>query len=308
MSEPTRQAAEDRALAHLSLRFVLEAAAKGMAELKTLDAILIMAVNQANIAPLTRDPQARTRYGALDAPAPDEERRPVSISAIAASLNLPYETARRRLRHLAGEGACTLSEAGAVVPQAFLGSPGYLESGRALHERLWAFYRASRALGMVGPLPASHYPVESGVPVRGAIRLAADYLLRSAETFVQHFGDLVAGLIGMTVLCEATAPRRPGDDERSIRNSAVAERLQMPVETVRRHALALVARGRLVRTSGGLSIPEPTLSGHELSAVLRENSAHVQRLFAGLAERGVIEAWERLRPTGAPTTEPLARA
>ncbi len=65
-----------------------------------------MAINQANNAPLTRDPEARARYGGLDALAPDGERRPVSINAVAASLGLPFETVRRRIRRLAAEQVC----------------------------------------------------------------------------------------------------------------------------------------------------------------------------------------------------------
>jgi hypothetical protein len=287
----------DRALAHLSIGFIIDAATAGMAGLKTLDAILVMAVNQANIAPLTRDPDARVRYGALAAPAPDDERRPVSVSAVAASLTLPYETVRRRLRHLADEGICTLNDRGAVVPRAFLASDGYLASARALHERMWLFYRMADASGLIAPLPPSHYPVDAGVAVRGAIRLGSDYLLRAVETFVAHFGDMISGLIGMAVLCAALEP--DGDDMGApVTVTALATRLKIPIETVRRHAAGLVERGRLQRIRRGLAAPEALFADPVMTTLLRDNAGHVHRLFAGLAERGVIEAWERLRPAG----------
>lgn len=293
-----------RRVAHLSLCFVIDAACSGMAGLKTLDAVLVMAVNQANIAPLTRDPDARTRYGALDAPAPDDDRRPVSVSAVAASLKLPYETARRRLKQLAAEGVCTLGEAGAVVPQSFLGSAAYLDSTRILHERIWAFYRELMAEGLLAELPPSRYPVETGIPVRGAVRLVADYLLRTSATFVDHFGDLISGLIGMAVLCASTAP-----EPQASRATGLAERLRLPQETVRRHALEVAERGRVVRTRHGLVVPEEMLAAAPLSDLFRDNAAQVQRLFAGLGERGVVEAWERLRPSAAGSgPQPLARA
>lgn len=296
MSEEATVGAErDRALAHLSLCFVLDAATGGMAGLKTLDAVLVMAINQANIAPLTRDPDARLRYGALDAPAPDAERRPVNVSAVATSLKLPYETVRRRLRRLAEAGACHVGERGAVVPQAFLGSPAYLDTARALHERMWTFYRDARAAGLVGELPASRYPIDAGVAVRGAIRLGADYLLRSTDGFVGYFGDLISGLTGMAVLCESL--RSDGQvSGASITVTALAQRLRIPLETVRRHALDLVGSGRCVRRSRGLAVTEAMLAGPILGGLFHENAGHVHRLFAGLAERGVIEAWDRLRP------------
>jgi hypothetical protein len=295
--------ARERAIARLSIGFVIGSASSGMAGLKTLDAVLVMAVNQANIVPLTRDPDARQRYGALDAPAPDEERRPVSISAVAHSLRLPYETARRRLKLLAADGVCILTDAGAVIPQTFLASPAYLDTTRALHERIWALYRALSDDGLLAELPPSKFPIDAGVPVRGAVRLVADYLLRASDTFVGHFGDLVSGLVGMAVLCASAEP-----EPEACRMSALAERLHLPLETVRRHALGLIERNRCVRTPQGLLIPQEMLGRPPLSDLFRYNAQHVQRLFAGLAERGVVEAWERLRPAGTAAPTPARRA
>jgi hypothetical protein len=282
----------DRRLANLSLCFVVDAAASGMAGLETLDAILIMAINQANIAPLTRDPDARIRYGALDAPAPDEARRPVSINAVAASLKLPYETVRRRLRKLDG-AACHLSGDGAVVPEEFLVSPAYLNSVRVLHERVWSFYREVRAEGLMGELPPSRYSIETGIPVRGAARLIADYLLRATEVFVLRFDDLITALVAMALLCESTTPRPAPASV-----TYVAKRLQLPIETVRRHALKLVDGGWCERDGKGLVFSAAALGQTAWTSLFRDNAANVHRLFAGLAERGVVEAWERLRPTG----------
>lgn len=289
----TEAVARERAVAHLSTGFVLDAATNGMADLATLDAILVMAINQANIAPLTRDPDARTRYGALDAPAPDEARRPVSISAVAASLGLPFETVRRRIKQLAVRGVCTLNAQGAVVPQAFLGSDAYLGTTRVLHERAWRFYRDCRAAGLLGELPPSHYSTETGVPIRGAARLIADYLLRSNEISVTRFGDVISGLIVMALLEAATAPQPA-----ALSVGALAERLKIPNETLRRHVMALADKGFCARARGGVSIPESVLDHPGYVAALQENAVHVNRLFAGLAERGVIGAWEKLRPTG----------
>jgi hypothetical protein len=210
---------------------------------------------------------------------------------------------RRRLRHLAETGVCVLTESGAIVPQAFLASPAYLESCRILHERMWTFYREARAAGLVGSLPDSRYPVDAGVPVRAAIRLAADFLLRTTELVAIHFGDVISGLIGLSLLCTATGPearRRP------MTISALADRLAMPIETVRRHALDLAAQGRCHRERRGLVIAQEALDRPPLAHLLRENSAHAQRLFAGLAERGVVAAWERIRPDSA--SEAVARA
>jgi hypothetical protein len=295
----TDEAQRVRAVAHLSLAFVLDAASAGMAGLPTLDAVLVMAVNQANIAPLTRDPDARARHGALDAAAPDEARRPVSVSAVASSLGLPYETARRRLGRLARDGVCVLGGAGVVVPQGFLASEAYLATVRGLHERAWRFYREACAEGLVGELPPAHYATDSGIPIRGAARLLADYLLRSAEIFVGRFDDLVCALIAMELVRTATARDvRTAGRPRSI--TAIAQRLGVPGETVRRRVLEMGGRGHCARIRGGIVLAPVFAEGEPFAALLRDNAAHVGRLFAGLAERGVVEAWEKLRPTGAP--------
>src|SRR5262245_61715219 len=117
--------ARDRQLAFLGFNFVLDLAGDGIPGLRPLESLLVMAVNQANIAPLTRDPEARARHGALEAPAPDESRRPVSVRAVATSMRMPYETTRRNIRRLEGQGVCVTTDAGVVVPASFMLTQDY---------------------------------------------------------------------------------------------------------------------------------------------------------------------------------------
>lgn len=269
----------------LSGDFLLDQVTTGMAGMDCRDAILVMAINQANIAPLTRDPEARTRHGALESPAPDDDRRPVSLSAIASSLGLPYETVRRRVRRLEAQGVCRLSAHGAVVPESFLASPAYLSSVVAAHARLACFYRDVRDAGLLQPLPPSRYPPEPTIPVRASLRLIADYLLRTGEMVMGLTGDLVSGLAFVAILC------RPGGSA-----SAVARRLGMPHETVRRHCAELVADRWCLRAGRGYAVAPESLARRDVAAFVRTNASNVQRLFAALAERGLIEAWERLGP------------
>ena len=283
--------ARDRELAHLSFNFVLDVASWGIPGLKPLDCLLMMAVNQANIAPLTRDPAARIRYGALAAPAPDDERRPVSVRAVAASMQLPYETARRNIRRLEAHGVCAVSEAGVLVPAAFMLSPGYLDGAQRSHERLVALYRMLQARSLLEALPPAHYD-EDEPPVRGAVRLMSDYLLRTAEAVVGRTGDLVSGLTVMPLLAQA-AGADPGRPAAAVTVAGLARRIQLPAETVRRHAAGLVAAGLCEAGANGVSLADPALASPEWRSLLRENAIALQRLFAGLAERGVVAAWER---------------
>jgi len=281
-----------RQIAHLSLNFVLDMTAHGLAGLKPLEALLVMAINQANIAPLTRDPEARKRYGALEAPAQDHERRPVSVRAVAASMRLPYETARRNIRKLEERGACVTSEAGVLVPADFMLSPAYFEMAQTANARMRDLYFLLAARGLFDPLPAANYQ-EAEPPIRGAVRLLSDFLLRTAETLVIRFGDLTAALAFLPMLAAAA-----GAVEGSPRPLTVAElarRTGLPAETVRRKVAALKTRGDCIAGPAGYSVSDPSLLSAGCRSLLQEHASGVQRLFAGLAERGIVAAWEQGR-------------
>lgn len=281
----------ERAFDGLAITFLTDSVTIRLADLSASEALLVMAINQANIAPLTRNPRARRRYGSLEAPAPDGERRPVSVNAIAGSLGLPFETVRRQVRRLESVGACALADGGVIVPETFLADPRYLQSVVTAHERLLRFYFELRSSGLLGRLPPSAYPSEPQVPVRAAARLLSDYLLRASEGTMALAGDVISALVLLGVLDAALESARP---DRGASVAGLARRLRLPAETVRRHAADLIERGRCVRGPGGLQIPAEVLASPPMARFLRENRANVRRLFAGLAERGVVEAWDRL--------------
>lgn len=281
-----------RVLAGLSFAFLLDEMANGVGGLDPLDALLVLAINQANIAPLTRDPEARARYGGLSAPAPDGERRPVSINAVAASLGLPFETVRRRIRRLAAEQVCVLSADGVVVPASFLASPGYLRSVMLGHERLRRFYGELRAADLTGGLPPPAFDTDS-VPVRAAARLLADYVLRASEGLMREAGNVISVLVLVALLAAAlTDEGQAGARPRALSVRSIAAQLRLSPETVRRHVAELMEDGLCVRTSAGLVINEKTLARPGLRLLLSDNAGNIQRLLAGLSERGVIRAWE----------------
>jgi DNA-binding Lrp family transcriptional regulator len=289
VTEP--RATQELALASLSFAFLLDQITGGMAGLEPLDALLVLAINQANIAPLTRDPAARARYGQLEAPAPDAERRPVSVNAIAGSLGLPFETVRRRIKRLGGGGVCVISTEGVVVPASFLVSEPYLRSVMASHVRLRRFYGELSALGLIEPLPPPAYSLEDSVPVRAAARLLADYLLRAIEGLMREATNAVA-LMTLVALLDAALTARQSGRSRPLPIRGLAETLKLPHETVRRHAAVLAEDGYCERTSTGVVMPPQVLERPSLKLLLADNSKDVQRLFAGLSERGVILAWD----------------
>lgn len=291
-------------IARLSLGFTLDQVAAGLAGLSPLDALLVLAINQANIAPLTRDPVARQAYGALEHAAPDDARRPASINAMATSLGIPFETTRRRIKRLETRGVCTIMPgAGVVIPEAFLTSPSYLQSVMAANNRLVGFYGRLLDGALLDPLPDTHYDIDEGVPLRGAARLISDYLLRGLDGMLREGGDVVSAitLLGLVVAAIEEAPWPPEADWaltavpfRATTTAELARRLDLPGETVRRHVLQLAEAGLATRTAAGVTVPRDILTRPTIHTIAEEHAAAVQRLFAGLAERGVVAAWEQM--------------
>jgi hypothetical protein len=242
----------------------------------------------------------------LEHPAPDEARRPVSVRAVAASMQLPYETARRNIRRLETQGACAVSDAGVVVPAAFMTSPAYIEAARLGHERLQGLYRMLRGRQLLDPLPPPHYD-EREPPIRGAVRIMSDYLLRASDAVVTRAGDLVTTLVILPILT-AAAGTDPEAAPAPLSVAAIARRTQLPAETVRRHAAALVADGVCESGPRGLTLTDHPLVSPTWNSLLRENTVAVQRMFAGLAERGVVAVWEQMSAGGAEPTQGALRS
>jgi hypothetical protein len=87
------------------------------------------------------------RYAGLDQPPPDEIRRPVSVSAIARSLGVPYETVRRQVRRLIEAGVCVRVGGGLIVPMAVLEQPPVARAMLANVRYVREFVDTLRALG-----------------------------------------------------------------------------------------------------------------------------------------------------------------
>jgi biotin operon repressor len=66
----------------------------------------------ANVAHLNADKALSQAYAGIETPEPQEIKRPISRNAVALSLGLSYETARRRIQKLLNEGALIEVDAG----------------------------------------------------------------------------------------------------------------------------------------------------------------------------------------------------
>ena len=87
------------------------------------------------------------RYAGIDQPPPDEVRRPVSVSAIARSLGVPYETLRRHVWRLIEAGVCVRVEGGLIAPTTALETPAATRAMLANVRYVRNFVDILRALG-----------------------------------------------------------------------------------------------------------------------------------------------------------------
>lgn len=295
-----------RLLSRLTAAFLLDTVAIVRGEDGHLiDTLLISAATQANIAEIIREPELQAAFA--DAVPPDELRRPVSINALAASLNMPFETVRRRISSLVRDGHCVLVEGGVIVPSKVLSDPRYYADAFRGYERLRAFYYQLRDLSLLPPPPPAEADLSQGpFPIRAVSRIAGAYVLRVVE-LLASFGSVADSIISMEVFRSNTEhlphsarggpgyDEMVGDEQRTpISVGALARRVGMPPETVRRHVGRLEGFGVIVRVNGGLIVPTRFLTRPLLRRKLVANAGNLQRMFAALARLGVLQVWDTL--------------
>lgn len=308
---PVLQPLTARLATRASIALMLDLVKIGRVGRNINDGLIALTVIQANIGPVNRDATLQRAYATLDAPPPDELRRPVSVSAVANSLRLPYETVRRRISAMAEQGLCEITSKGVVAPTAVLATPMHravLEYNSSCVE---AFYGDLREIGFLGPpvRGVERFPIDDP-PLRAIARISADYALRILEYFTRRVGDLTQCLIFMEVLrsniegytnadrgydAQGRLAYLPDERRKAISVSALSVKLDIPAETARRHVSHLIKAGRLVRTPAGLIVPAEQLLRPEIIDIKRDNCAFVQRMFASLAPLGVLLDWEARR-------------
>lgn len=301
-----------RMISRLTTGFVLDVVSYTRGNGHILDTLLLSAIIQANIADVDRDTDLQARLLKDDAPPTDEMRRPVSMNALANSLELPFETVRRRITKLIQDGYVAQADGGVIVPTSVLTQPEYYDGAFRGYERLRVFYYQLRDYGLLEELPPPTAALGDGVfPIRAISRLVGAFVLRMVE-ILGLAGHLVDGLVMLEVFRSNTEhlPTDPrlekgphvvggvkDDSRRPISVTAVAQRLGLPQETVRRHAKSLVERGVCARIDGGLIVPARTLGNRHMQSALAGNANNLQRLFAALSRMGVLEVWDSVEGT-----------
>ena len=267
-------------------------------------ATILCAIVAANVQHITRATDLAWRYAKHDERAPDDERRPVNMNSLAASLALPWETTRRHVRALIDDGLCKKVDGGVIVPVGALTSDRVAPFAAAMKDSFWRMVRQLRAIGFefghpacgsqtghqTLPEPGANSPGQS--PEWVLSRVVMEFYLRVIVGGSRAFdGDwshtLVFGEI-MATNSEAlsrdpdaawlygyTDTPPPDHARRSASIRETAGRLGLPQETVRRQVQSLIKAGRLVRTDTGY------LAGMDFiqSPVMRECAHDINLAF-----------------------------
>jgi hypothetical protein len=243
-------------------------------------ATILCAIVAANVHHITRSPDLTWRYAKRGELVPDHERRPVNMNSLAASLALPWETARRHVHGLIEDGLCEKVDGGVIVPARSLTSDQVAPFGLALKESYWRMIRQLKAIGFDFASVACRTQIDGKrLPEPGASpagqapewllsRVVMEFYLRVIIAGSRAFGGDWSGaaIFGeiMAINGEpfsrdpegawlyAYADNPPPDQVRqpaSIRETA--SRLGLPQETVRRQVRALVRDGRVERVEKG---------------------------------------------------------
>lgn len=134
-----------RAVARATSAFVLRwvEAARGIASGDLIDIFIITTIMMGNIGRLRTN-----EYHTLEDIPPDAERRPLTSMQIAQSMDLPYETVRRRVVKLEADGWCERVDGGGyIIPQRVFEQDNMLQALMATHLATQRLLRELKALG-----------------------------------------------------------------------------------------------------------------------------------------------------------------
>ena len=306
-----RQENYDRAVARLALGYALRSMhrAAEATEGDLLDGVIRIAIGDANTRHMSENSELAWTYAAMDRPVPDDLRRPVSINAIAMSLNLPFETTRRRVAKMVTRGLCIQSSKGLRISTAVELAPRLTSLIADNFQDLRQLRRDLRALApelLFEPGTDRDNTVREATveePYRAALRASMSFMLRFIEPVHELTGDLLNGIILLTIghanvqhvatdpalMAKFAANETPIPDEelKAIPVQALARILNLSFETTRRRVRAMEAAQMVARRADGVYIPTSVNRSAAMQRVRSSTTGHLQRMYTGLWRLGV---------------------
>lgn len=290
---------DDRQLMRLAGRHLLDQVTQARFGLDLIDALIVCTVSHANVVPIVRDAGLQRRYATFDDVPPDEVRRPISINAVAQSLDMPFETVRRRIVKMSLVGIFRTSKQGVYVPTAFCVGGPHRTSMEGAYARARVLYFEAKKL-CLDDLGASETEIWTGPePLRLVSRVSSEYLLRLVQLLMEETKDPVAATVWLALFCDNVAvadrggrPRNKSQVPKPLSMSALARRLRLPTETTRRRVHALLAAGLCIDDGSSVVVDARVLARPGIERLLVRNRQDLRRMFATLAEYGIVQAWE----------------
>jgi DNA-binding Lrp family transcriptional regulator len=281
----------------LSVGFILDIADLGRLDAPLLDALLVAAIIEANVARLNGQPALQSAYALLDNAPPDELRRPVSINALAASLGIPFETVRRHVNRLISQGFIATAPGGIYVPTSVLVSPQFVTAAVDRYRRVRRFYEDLVAGGAIEAMPAPPPPAgHPQAPIRAVGRILGDYFFRTMSSLHQIVPDPLTGLLLLDVIRASTEHVPSGQAAGAMRQgwisdaertpapvAQLARRLGIPYETARRRVGSLVEQGFCRRERGGVLLASAYRESAAVQCMTSDNLINVRRMFRQVA-------------------------
>ncbi len=164
--------------------------------------------------------------------------------------------------------------------------------------------RSSLALEHVAAGPqAVEQAADDAAVARIVSRLSSEYILRALQLLVEAYGEIRTGIIVQTIVTANTAhldtrtgegwryaaiDETPPDELRKpISIARLAESLDLPFETTRRHVQRLIDAGICVRVEGGLIVPKAVLEQPGAVRAALANVGYIRKFVRDLQAAGL---------------------
>lgn len=141
---------------------------------------------------------------------------------------------------------------------------------------------------------------QTGDGARAAVRLGADYMLRSLRMLGElSGGQMLSGMISLAIVQANTghldgggayrdlSDLPPDGVRRPVSVLAIANSLGLPYETTRRHIDKMIQAGQVQRVDGGIIVPAAALDSARHRELLAAHLTSLRRLVRGLAAAGL---------------------
>jgi DNA-binding Lrp family transcriptional regulator len=227
-----------------------------------------------------------------------ERPQAISVNALAASLSRPFETVRRHVNALLDQGLCVRTEGGVMSPAHVYERPEIASLLRLQHDTLVRLIEDMAAFEM--PLPETRPQI--AYDWRAGLAAAHDVLLTGIEFHADTYDCWLDMVVLTLVMCANARPftydrevstafsdftRLPPESMRApVPASVIARALGLPASTIQRRVNEMIARGQMLRKSGGLMASESVLNARPVVEKSRTSTDHTRQIFTRLAAGG----------------------